>query len=321
MILIKNFFPSLRSCLSLLILLIIFIASSTPLPAQGLAVPAKTWGIGFGNYPRFNGLRFNFSDKNIVAINGINLTLWRANEKNPGGKVNGVSLGLLPSAGELNGIQIGLLGPGAGKIARGISVGLIGAGCGGDMSGLNFGGIGVGSGDDLRGINIGGLGVGAGNNVIGLNFGGLGVGAGKNLIGFNLGGLGAGAGEQVMGITIAGLGAGAGKSLSGLTVCGLAAGAPQITGLTVAGLAVGGTRISGISLALGTIMVRQDKGDGAYTGLAFSAFNHIRGTQTGVAIGIVNYAYRLKGLQIGLLNIVRDNPQGRRVLPIINFGF
>jgi len=124
-----------------------------------------------------------------------------------------------------------------------------------------------------------------------------------------------------MGITFAGLGAGAGESLTGLTVCGLAAGSPSIKGLTVAGLAVGGTKITGVSLALGTIMVKQDKGDGAYSGLAVSAFNNIKGTQKGVAIGIVNYAYRLKGLQIGLVNIVRDNPKGRKVLPIINFNF
>lgn len=321
MIISRKKLPPLTSRLLMLLLFVFLVTDNVPLPAQGLAVPAKTWGVGFGNSPRFNGLRFNFMDKNIAAINGINITLWKANEKNAGGKVNGLSLGVMPYAGELNGIQFGLLGPGAGKNVRGISIGLIGAGCGGDMTGLNIGGIGVGAGENLIGINAGAFGVGAGNDVLGITIGGLGVGAGNDLIGLNLGGLGAGAGDRVMGITIAGLGAGAGKSLAGLTICGLAAGAPSITGLTVAGLAVGGTKITGVSLALGTIMVIQDKGDGAYNGLAVSAFNNIKGTQKGVAIGIVNYAYRLKGVQIGLLNFVRDNPKGRKVLPIINFNF
>jgi hypothetical protein len=317
----RNKLLPMSSCLLVLLVIVFLFADDVPLPAQGLAVPAKTWGIGFGNSPRFNGLRFNAMDKNIITINGINITFWKANEKHAGGRVNGLSLGLMPYAGELNGIQFGLLGSGAEKNIRGISIGLVGAGSGGDITGLNFGGIGVGAGDDVLGVSIGGIGVGAGDNLIGLNLAGLGVGAGKNLIGFNLGGLGAGAGERVMGITIAGLGAGAGNSLTGLTVCGLAAGAPSVTGLTIAGLAVGGTKITGVSLALGTIMVRLDKGDGAYTGLAVSAFNNIRGTQKGVSIGIVNYAYRLKGVQIGLLNFVRDNPKGRKVLPIINFNF
>lgn len=313
--------PYVNWCQLMLAFFIFFFAGDGLFSARSLTVPARTWGICFGNSPRFNGLRFNLSDKKIAVINGINVTLWKANEKNAGGTVNGLSLGMVPYAGQLNGIQVGLLGPGAEKNTCGVSIGLIGAGCGGDMTGLNIGGIGVGAGKNLKGISLGGIGAGAGDNMLGINIGGIGVGAGNDLVGLNLGGLGVGAGDKVMGITVAGLGAGAGGSLSGLTVCGLAAGAPSIYGITVAGLAVGGTKITGISLALGTIMVKQDKGEGAYTGLAVSAFNNIQGTQKGLAIGIVNYAYRLHGLQIGLVNIVRANPKGRKVLPIVNFNF
>ena len=289
--------------------------------AQSLTLPAKTWGICFGNSPRFNGLRFNIMDNKIETINGINITAWKANDKNAGGRVNGISLGVLPYAGDLNGIQVGLLGSGAKKNMRGINIGLIGAGAGSELIGLNFGGIGVGAGKNMKGINVGLVGAGAGDDAIGINIGGLGIGAGNNLIGLNIGGLGVGAGDKLMGITIAGIGAGAGDRLAGLTVCGLAAGAPTIQGLTVAGLALGGKNITGLSIALGSIQVRADKGDGMYNGLAVSAFNFIKGTMKGVAVGIVNYAYRLKGLQIGLVNIVRDNPRGRTVLPIINFNF
>jgi hypothetical protein len=266
--------------------LIFFLTSSWIFPARALTVPSRTWGICFGNSPSFTGLRFNFIDRNIQTINGINLTLWKPPDKLVTGTVNGFSLGLIPYANHLNGVQIGLLGAGAKENITGITIGLIGAG----------------SGRDMKGINIGGLGVGAGQNLIGLNIGLLGVGAGEN----------------VTGITIAGLGAGAGEKLTGLTICGLAVGAPMIKGITIAGFGLGGKSISGLSIALGTVQV---KDDGIISGLSISAFNYIRGTQRGVAIGIVNYAYRLKGLQIGLVNIVRDNPKGRVVLPVINFCF
>ncbi len=126
----------------MLVFSIFFLAGHDVFAARSLAVPAKTWGLCFGNSPRFDGLRFNLSDKNIDTINGINITLWKANKKNVSGTVNGLSLGLLPNAAELNGIQIGLLGTGAEKNIRGITIGLIGAGSGGDMIGLNMGGIG-----------------------------------------------------------------------------------------------------------------------------------------------------------------------------------
>jgi hypothetical protein len=286
--------------------------------AKSLSIPAKKWGICFGNSAHFTGLRFNVIDNNTEIINGINLTLWKPDDKKTTGIVNGFSLGVLPYARELNGIQIGLLGPGAKENIRGINIGLIGSGSGEDMIGFNFGGIGIGSGNNLVGINIGLIGAGCGENMFGINIGGVGLGSGNNLMGFNFGGLGVGAGEKVMGITIAGLGAGAGDQLVGLTVAGLGAGAPVVKGLTIAGFGVGGKNIYGVSLSPGMVHITDD---GVYTGLAISAFNYIKGTQKGVAIGIVNYAYRLKGLQIGLVNIVRDNPRGRVLLPIINFNF
>jgi len=136
--------------------------------------------------------------------------------------------------------------------------------------------------------------------------------------GINIGGLGVGAGERLTGINIGGIGAGAGQRLVGLTIAGLGAGAPEVQGITVAGLGVGGKSIKGLFLALG--MVRVDD-DGQLIGLAVSAVNYIKGTQKGVSIGIVNYAWRLKGVQIGLINIIRYNPSIAKVLPIINVSF
>ena len=56
-------------------------------------------------------------------------------------------------------------------------------------------------------------------------------------------------------------------------------------------------------------------------GLAVSSFNYIKGTMKGVSIGIVNYAHQLKGIQIGLINIVKSNPKLTRILPVINVHF
>jgi hypothetical protein len=57
-----------------------------------------------------------------------------------------------------------------------------------------------------------------------------------------------------------------------------------------------------------------------FEGVGASAFNQVLGHQKGLTIGLVNYAWSLSGVQIGLLNIVRDNPPGRRVLPVVNWG-
>ena len=120
------------------------------------------------------------------------------------------------------------------------------------------------------------------------------------------------------GLNVGGIGVGAGKSLRGITIGGIGAGSPEILGLTIGGAAVGSQDITGVTAAIGMIKIEED---GNYTGFALSGFNYIKGKQTGVSIGIVNYAYQLKGIQIGLVNYVRDNPDYLKVLPIINANF
>jgi len=309
-------------------------AGSSPLSGQSLDIPSHRWGISFGNSKEFSGLRFNFRDSRVRRISGINVTLWQPRRDNKQAVVSGISLGVIPGGGKMTGLQvgllavaaetklsgisIGLLGPGSGEDITGINIGGLGAGAGENVKGLSIGGLGVGAGEDIIGINIGGLGAGAGENMVGLNVGGLGIGAGEDIIGINIGGIGVGAGGRVAGINIAGVGAGAGEELVGLTIAGFAAGSVKVRGLTIAGGAVGGQDIKGIHLAIGTVMVTKG---GRMSGLAASAFNHIRGHQTGLALGIVNYAYRVRGLQIGLVNIVRDNPRGLKVLPVFNSSF
>ena len=120
------------------------------------------------------------------------------------------------------------------------------------------------------------------------------------------------------GLNIGGLGVGAGEMLQGITIGGLGAGSENIQGITIGGLGAGGKHITGVTAAIGTVIIDDN---GTYTGFNLSAFNYIKGTQTGLSIGIVNYAHQLKGIQIGLVNYVRDNPEYLKVLPIINANF
>ena len=318
--------------------------------AQGVGVPSSRWGVGFGNSPEFTGLRFNYRDSHVRHVNGINLTLWQPYEDNNDAVVTGFSFGPIPGGGTLRGLQLGIFGVVAKRSAYGVNLGVLGMGAGQDLVGLNVGGLGMGAGGDVVGVNIGGLGMGAGGDVVGINVGGLGMGAGGSLIGFNLAvlgvgagktvrgitiaGLGAGAGEDVYGITIAGLGVGAGrrmvglnlaglgvgagKELAGISFGGLGAGAPRVRGLTMSIGVVGGEKLEGVHIAVGSVHTPQN---GEMKGLAVSAFNYIKGTQTGVSIGIVNYAWRVRGIQLGLVNIVRDNPNPVKVLPVFNTSF
>src|SRR5512135_524483 len=302
----------------LALILLLGPASAGALRGQSLDIPAKTWGLSFGNSRNFTGLRFNFRDSRVERITGVNVTLWRPKKDDKDAVVTGLSLGLGPGGGRLRGVQIGLVGAGAevsmtglnigglgigagddvvginiggiglgaGKNLTGISIGGLGAGAGEDLRGLAIGGLGVGAGEEVRGICIGGLGAGAGASVKGIGLGGLGIGAGDDLVGVAVGGLGAGCGRDLTGVVIAGLGAGAGDKLTGLAICGLAAGAPKIRGVVIGGVGAGGQDLKGAFFGLA--MIRVEKG-GRLTGLAASSFNHIRGTLNGVSVGIVNY--------------------------------
>jgi hypothetical protein len=337
----SKFFPIIVVIATLLI-------NSPGIYSQSLDIPAKGYGLSFGNSKNFSGIRFNFRDRHVEEINGINFTLWRSKE-NKDAIVNGISIGIFPEAGHLYGIQIGGLGVsgdevsgitlgligagsegdlsgiciggigvGAGNSIKGLSVGLVGAGAGNEISGISIGGLGAGAGNNCSGIMIGGLGAGAGNDIRGITIGGLGAGAGNNVEGITIGGLGAGAGDKITGITIGGLGAGSGNELTGIAIGGVGVGAPNIKGLTIGGLTCEGQYFDGVALTLGRVRIKKE---GHFTGFSAGMLNQIEGRQSGLSIGIVNYAWELNGIQIGLINYVRDNPKYLKVLPLFNAPF
>ena len=310
------------------LLLVLPLASGA---AQGLDLTVNHVGVAIGDIPRVTGLRLNFRDRNLERVDGVNVTIWSPYPNARYSVVRGLALGLpATGAGEIDGVAAGLFGVGAEDRIRGIGIGGvglgaggrleglmiagIGAGSGGGMSGIGIGGIGLGSGGDLHGLFVGGIGVGGGGDLVGIAIGGIGVGVGGNVRGLTVAGIAAGAGGDVEGITVAGIAVGAGGTLRGLSVAGIAVGAPRISGVAAA-LAVGGQEVRGVVLAPAWFKIER----GEVRGVSISSFNQIKGVQRGLAIGIVNYAWELQGVQVGLINIARNNPRGRQVLPIANW--
>ena len=125
--------------------------------AQGVNIPAKTWGLSFGNSPNFTGFRFNYRDRDFEKANIFYLTIWepytKFNEGSVDGVVNGLAVGLpIVRTGTINGIAVGI-GMSADNDMNGINMGVLGAGTGDDMNGINIGGLGIGSGGNLKGFN------------------------------------------------------------------------------------------------------------------------------------------------------------------------
>lgn len=237
-----------------------------------------------------------------------------------GGDLRGIMIGGLGAGagGNVKGLLVGGLGGGTGGNLQGIAIGGLGVGAGGRLDGVMIGGLGAGGGSGGRGLLIGGVGAGVGGDYQGIAVGGVGVGAGGDFTGLAVGGAGVGVGGDGKGIFFGGLGVGSGGSLRYLAIGGLGVGAPSITGLAVGGLGVGGQHLNGVMVGGYTVKVIEG---GTLRGVGVSAFNDIRGTQRGLTIGLVNHAWRLHGMQIGIINIVKNNPSGRRVLPLVNWNF
>ena len=275
----RDLIPSLRGGVLLLALLMVL-----PAGAQSLDLTVRDTGISIGDSEEVNGLRINFRDRAMQRVRGINATVWTPRER-PGGKVNGVALGLpLTGSGGLSGIGLGLLG---------ISV---------DSS--------------LTGMVLAGLGAGAGQDIKGIVFTGLGAGAGRDITGIAISGVGVGAGQHMTGVSLSGVAAGAGGTLRGIHAAGIGIGATNVRGIILSGFAAGGHDVYALSMAPGYFKIDHD---GRQRGVSIAAFNRIRGVQEGLTIGIVNWTRQLEGIQIGLINGA-GNKKRMRWMPFVNWN-
>jgi len=319
----------------------------TAVSAQSLDLTIDHTGLSIGDSRFVRGVRINFRDRNLELVQGVNITVWSPYEPARGvvqglalgvpvtgaKRIEGVGVGIfgvgtteefsgigiggfgVGSGGDARGALIGGFGVGSGHNVTGLTIGGFGAGAGGDVTGIQIGGFGVGAGGRVTGISIGGFGAGAGGDLKGLTIGGFGAGSGGDITGITIGGFGTGAGGDIRGITIGGFGAGAGGTLEGLVIGGFGAGAPRIRAIVLTGVGAGGLDVEGGVLA--PLYFKIEEG-GRVSGITISSFNHVKGDQFGLSLGLLNYAWNLHGVQIGVLNYAKNNPRGLRLLPIFN---
>jgi len=255
--------PSLRGGMLLLALLMVL-----PAGAQSLDLTVRDTGISIGDSEEVTGLRINFRDRAMQRVRGINATVWTPRER-PGGKVNGVALGLpLTGSGGLSGIGLGLLG---------ISVDS-------SLTGMVLAGLGAGAGQDIKGIVFTGLGAGAGRDITGIAISGVGVGAGQHMTGVSLSGVAAGAGGTLRGIHAAGI---------GIILSGFAAGGHDVYALS---MAPGYFKIDHDGRQRGVSIAAFNRIRGVQEGLTIGIVNWTRQLE-GIQIGLINGAGNKKRMR------------------------
>jgi hypothetical protein len=254
-------------------------------------------GVSFGSAPRWTGLRFNWRDRYLERIDGVNVTLWKPGD-HVGGSVNGVALGLGPRAGHLRGVSIGILGVLPERAAYGVTIGGLGIVTEGRADGLSVAGLGLVTEGGALGINIAGLGVVSEGTLAGLNLAGLGLVAERGIHGLNAAFLGVVTERELRGITVTGLGAVAEGDMLGLTVGGLGV--------------VSNRAVQGVAAALLKVDTQN------LTGVSVAGWTRVRNEQRGLSLGLFNQAEELHGVQLGLLNFAGNNHGFARWLPIVN---
>ena len=95
---------------------------------------------------------------------------------------------------------------------------------------------------------------------------------------------------------------GGGESLYGLSVTlGQIKASETAKGISISGYKTEVFNSTGVNLTIAWTEFYN------MTGFSFAGYNRIRGNQTGLTIGLVNYAENLNGLQLGLINIADNN--------------
>jgi len=315
---------------------------------RSLDLAINGFGVSFGNSTRFTGLRFNLVDRDVEEIKGINLTFWKPRE-NPNAVIRGITLGLVaPEADRIEGISAGAVAVVGGSGISGISAAGLAVVSDGGIAGMAFGGLatvaeggagglvagGLASVIDGRmtGACIGGLASVVEGSMTGLSFGGLASVTEGGFSGISFGGLASVIEGPTAGISLGGLASVTEGGLSGISAGGLASVVEgDVVGVMAAGLAcVTDQRLSGFGAAGCTVRSGEISGAalaGAYvkahelSGFSAATVNYFDEYQVGLSIGIVNIAERLNGIQLGIINIARNNSPPFKVLPLINAHF
>ncbi len=176
--------------LLLILLMAEFCLSAQDSFSNGKAMnfPTSKYGISIGNSYEFTGIRINFADENVRKINGLNITFWLKRNKNQNAVINGISVGVIPTAGSMQFINLGLLGVGTSH---------------NNLNGVSFGGVVIGSGGNINGLSVSGLITMADGDksvISGMAISGIGIGAHKAINGFAVGGIAVGTDGDINGV-------------------------------------------------------------------------------------------------------------------------
>lgn len=88
-----------------------------------------------------------------------------------------------------------------------------------------------------------------------------------------------------------------------------------IQGVTLSTLHVQADEIEGVALSGAWMQCKRVRG------LAIGSYLSAEESMTGLAVGILNHTSDLRGVQLGVLNIVEENPLPFRYLPLLNLRF
>ncbi len=216
-----------RTIVSILVCLLVgsvaAIAQDLVCTGRALNFPSKKYGISIGNSREFSGVRINFADCNVKQVNGLNITFWLKLYQNQEAVVNGINLGVIPTAKAMGPINIGLLGVGSSH---------------GNMSGITIAGFVLGSGGDINGLSFSGLLTMADGNsseISGVAISGFGLGANKAINGLAIAGMGLGTNGEINGIAGSLFYIKGGKHVRGIALTAGYLEADTLSGIGIAG--------------------------------------------------------------------------------------
>jgi hypothetical protein len=278
-----------------------------------------------------NGLAIGVVGPGARDINGLAIGLGGVVTEH---RMRGIALAGLGavSNGDFGGIGIAGLGVVANRDFTGFGLSGLGVVANGNFGGIGISGLGVVANHDFTGFGLSGLGVVANGDFTGVSIAGLGAVANGTMTGFSVALGGVVGNRGISGITLSGLGVVTNGEYHGIALAGVGVVANRgLTGFAFGGagvIAKGGT-ITGGAVSLYRVEARAVRGvsvAGLYlktwdlTGIGVGAYNRVRRTQVGLTIGLINYARELHGVQIGIINIAKNNKAPFRVLPIVNLN-
>jgi hypothetical protein len=164
------------------------------------------------------------------------------------------------------------------------------------MSGISFSGFVTNAEESISGISLSGGPIHVGGDIRGISIGLIPGGSVDFKDGVEITSCGIKA-SNAKWLTIHGIVIDIENDLEGCAISGISTKSKEIKGINISGLYTRAQNLHGFST---------------------STVNYYDNLQVGLSVGILNYAKKLSGVQIGLLNIAGNNPGWARYLPILN---